>query len=61
MSSTPECPRVVYRMECPECGYPYSESLFLLDIRLPHFLTSCEDLIEETIFDYEELIKEEWD
>jgi len=48
-------------MECPECGYPYSESLFLLDIRLPHFLTSCEDLIEETIFDYEELIKEEWD
>lgn len=53
----PECPRVAYRMECPECEYPYSESAFPLDERLPHFLTCCEDLIEETIFDYEEKLK----
>lgn len=49
-----ECPRVAYRMECPECGYPYSEAAVPLDPRMPHFLTECEDLIEETIFEYEE-------
>lgn len=53
-----ECPRVVYRMECPECGYPYSEAAVPLDERMPHLLTECEDVIDEEIHAYEELIKE---
>lgn len=53
----PECPRVAMRMECPECGYPYCEAMFPLDKRLPHFLTYLEDVIEETIFAYEEELK----
>jgi hypothetical protein len=30
------CPRVARRMECPECGYPYSEARYALDLRIPH-------------------------
>ena len=31
-----KCPRVEMRMECPECGYPYSEAKYALDERVPH-------------------------
>jgi hypothetical protein len=31
-----ECPRVAVRMECPECGYPFSEALLPLDPTIPH-------------------------
>jgi len=30
------CPRVEMRMECPECGYPYSEAALELDTSVPH-------------------------
>ena len=30
------CKRVDMRMECPECGYPYSEAAFPLDEQVPH-------------------------
>jgi hypothetical protein len=30
------CPRVQLCMECPECGYPYSEALYELDPAVPH-------------------------
>ena len=32
----PRCLRVQMRMECPECGYPYSEALLPLDPRVAH-------------------------
>jgi hypothetical protein len=31
-----ECPRVRQRMECPECGYPFSEAMVGLDESVPH-------------------------
>jgi hypothetical protein len=31
-----KCPRVQLRMECLECGYPYSEAMLPLDPRVPH-------------------------
>lgn len=30
------CKRVDMRMECPECGYPYSEAMYPLDPSVPH-------------------------
>lgn len=30
------CPRVWLRMECPECGYPYSEALYSTVKSIPH-------------------------
>lgn len=30
------CPRVQMFMECPECGYPYSEAALPLDEAVPH-------------------------
>ena len=47
------CPRVEYRMECPECKYPYSEAKHPLDCTLPHYLTSSLDVVEEEIFNYQ--------
>ena len=47
------CPRVQYRMECPECGYPYSEAIYSLDSALPHYLASDYLCIETTISNYE--------
>lgn len=32
-----ECPRVARRMECRECGYPYSEAFEAQDDTVPHF------------------------
>lgn len=31
-----QCPRVELRMECPECGYPYSEAAWSLVLEIPH-------------------------
>jgi hypothetical protein len=31
-----QCPRVWQRMECPECGYPYSEAYYPLNPAIPH-------------------------
>ena len=33
------CPRVDLRMECPECGYPFCEAMYMLDPRIPHLDT----------------------
>lgn len=30
------CPRVAKRMECLECGYPFSEAMFAWDGTTPH-------------------------
>jgi len=32
----PGCPRVTLRMECLECGYPYSEAMYPTNIVVPH-------------------------
>ncbi len=46
------CPRVAFRMECPECGYPYSEALFSLNTKMPHLLTQNKIQIEYIITQY---------
>lgn len=33
------CLRVRRRMECPECGYPYSEAIYSLDEAVPHTIS----------------------
>lgn len=47
-----ECPRVAFRMACKECGYPYSEAAVDTDLRLPHFLSEDDNLINKTIENY---------
>ena len=49
------CPRVAFRMECPECGYPYSEALFSLNIKMPHSLTKNKKEIKQIIMQYQNI------
>lgn len=30
------CPRIMLRMECQECGYPYSEAMYPTNPNVPH-------------------------
>ena len=46
------CPRVYFRMECIECGYPYSEALFSLNTKMPHLLTKNKKEIKQIIMQY---------
>ena len=46
------CPRVAFRMECSECGYPYSEALFSLNTKMPHLLTENKEEINKIIIQY---------
>lgn len=39
-------------MECPECGYPYSEAALPLDKELPHMLTDSQYLIDAVTMEY---------
>lgn len=39
--ATKMCNRVYERMECPECGYPYSEAMYPLDESIRHDIFCC--------------------